>query len=629
MASSALIDDLLKQFAENPRRVFARLANEYRKRGELDTAIEICRAHVPLQPTYISGYIVLGQALYETGQLDEARSTFETALGLDPENLIGLRQLGDIARAKGDLDGARGWYRRLLEVDPQNAEVEAVLREIDAPAAEAPAASPADAAVSWNDIHPEAHAPSVAAEPVPVPAMSPAEPPAAKSLDFDYDVLSAFGEAESKPAAEEPAPVEATHEAESPTAVEPEPMRAPAPVVIPAPAPVEEPEAASDEPLPAAFITAELYLQQGHREQALDIYRLLLAQRPSDVSLLNRIARLQQPAPAAPSERTVRAFFGRFAHRRPPGLHAESEPVAYTAPAVEEPAPFAPAADVATPLGLEEPAAPDEPSPLGQFTDTPESVEAQAEQAPAAPVAEPEALAIETADTWASIEPAPHPEPESVVEEPAAETVSEPETMAESPTPVADAAPVSEEPSIADFAPAEPYAEPYAESYTEPQAEAQVEPEPAAAAAEVPNESTDTPAHTEPVGVGDYTPEHGRSMSFAELFAGRATGEADERAAAALASAYGTESGVPNGTGHTARAAADALSLDDVFGGGAHEHENAPATFDEFFSARDAGQSASAPESASDQPAAPSVTARRADDADLELFHQWLEGLKK
>ena len=109
MANSALIEDLLKQFAENPRRVFARLANEYRKSGDLDVAIEICRAHVPLQPTYISGYIVLGQALFESKRLDEARSTFETALTLDPENLIALRQLGDIARVGGEVDAARGW----------------------------------------------------------------------------------------------------------------------------------------------------------------------------------------------------------------------------------------------------------------------------------------------------------------------------------------------------------------------------------------------------------------------------------------------------------------------------------------------------------------------------------------
>lgn len=159
MANSALIEDLRKQFAENPRRVFARLANEYRKSGDLDVAIEICRAHVPLQPTYISGYIVLGQALFERGQPEEARATFETALSLDPENLIALRQLGDIARASGDLDAARGWYHKLLEVDPQNEEIAAQLAELDAPAHSTAAPTPVDSApVSWSDIHPDSPA---------------------------------------------------------------------------------------------------------------------------------------------------------------------------------------------------------------------------------------------------------------------------------------------------------------------------------------------------------------------------------------------------------------------------------------------------------------------------------------
>src|SRR5574337_563174 len=112
MPSTNLINDLLAQFAANPRRVFARLANEYRKAGDFQSAIDICRTHVPLQPTYISGHIVLGQSLFESGQLDDARTSFETALALDPENLIALRHLGDIARGEGDTAAARGWYER-------------------------------------------------------------------------------------------------------------------------------------------------------------------------------------------------------------------------------------------------------------------------------------------------------------------------------------------------------------------------------------------------------------------------------------------------------------------------------------------------------------------------------------
>jgi len=173
MANSALIEDLRKQFAENPRRVFARLANEYRKSGDLDVAIEICRAHVPLQPTYISGYIVLGQALFERGQPDEARSTFETALSLDPENLIALRQLGDIARASGDLDAARGWYHKLLEVDPQNDDIAAQLEALDAPTSSTASPTPAEATpVSWSDIHPD----SSDVTPLSPQAMQPSRP---------------------------------------------------------------------------------------------------------------------------------------------------------------------------------------------------------------------------------------------------------------------------------------------------------------------------------------------------------------------------------------------------------------------------------------------------------------------
>ena len=99
MSTAARIDELRKKFEENPRRYFAPLANEYRKSGDLAMAVALCREHLPKQPGHMSGYIVFGQALYESGDLVEARAVFEQALALDPENLIALRHLGDIARA--------------------------------------------------------------------------------------------------------------------------------------------------------------------------------------------------------------------------------------------------------------------------------------------------------------------------------------------------------------------------------------------------------------------------------------------------------------------------------------------------------------------------------------------------
>ncbi len=159
MANSARIDELEKKFSENARRYFAPLANEYRKAGYLDRAIEICRAHLPQQPGHMSGHIVYGQALYESRQPDEAKAVFESALALDPENLIALRHLGDIARDERDIATARTWYLRVLDADPRNDEVSGMLAELDTMQAAAPQeAAPAEVAggsTGWGDINPE------------------------------------------------------------------------------------------------------------------------------------------------------------------------------------------------------------------------------------------------------------------------------------------------------------------------------------------------------------------------------------------------------------------------------------------------------------------------------------------
>ena len=149
MSTAARIDELRKKFEENPRRYFAPLANELRKAGELAQAIALCREHLPRQPGHMSGYIVFGQALFESEELDEARSVFEQALALDPENLIALHHLGHIARRQGDTVAARRWYERALETDPRNDDIAHQLAALATPVRAIPAvATPSAAPVS-------------------------------------------------------------------------------------------------------------------------------------------------------------------------------------------------------------------------------------------------------------------------------------------------------------------------------------------------------------------------------------------------------------------------------------------------------------------------------------------------
>ena len=501
MASSARIDELLQKFGENPRRYFAPLANEYRKLGDVDQAIALCREHLADQPGHMSGHIVYGQALFEKGDLVEAQRTFEAALALDPENLIALRHLGDIARAYGDTERAREWYQRVLEADPRNEEILAQIESLShtsadvaplgppasgafpavpfdddvsarpesAPAHPATESAPADerpddAAEPWavraageedesahNETEPLVIAASAPAEPqdaadefvieLDEPALSVPEnePAAARSTDtdesyppsereFDVSVFASAGarddrsQAEDEPAAHDDVALphdeqtwpsadasdagrddlgldsldlvvygraegedgDAPPHAEQSHAEEPR---------------AEEPASAASattsetvEETPEAFVTetmAELYLQQGFRDAALDVYRRLLVQHPHDDALRVRVARLESEqeaaarasAHAAPATKvdhgdrheaeggpSIRDLFARVAARRAPrrigGGSASHAGVAAAAPpaAFEEPPvglDVAPAAEVPpqTLTGDDQPAA--------------------------------------------------------------------------------------------------------------------------------------------------------------------------------------------------------------------------------------------------------------------------------
>jgi tetratricopeptide (TPR) repeat protein len=133
MADTGRLDELKRKFEGNPRRYFAPLANEYRKAGDPDLAIELCRTYLPKQPTHMSGYIVYGQALQDAGHTDESEAVFKQALTLDPENIIALRNLGDMARNAGDSAGAIRWYGKVLELDPRNEEVTAFIASLAHP----------------------------------------------------------------------------------------------------------------------------------------------------------------------------------------------------------------------------------------------------------------------------------------------------------------------------------------------------------------------------------------------------------------------------------------------------------------------------------------------------------------
>jgi Flp pilus assembly protein TadD len=130
MDTPGRIAELERKFAENPRRYFAALANEFRKQGEFDRAIELCEAHLAEQRNHLSGHVVLAQALVDAGRESDAWDPLHTALDLDPENFIALRLIGELFARVGDVDHARTYFFRALEIEPRNEDLLASVKNL-------------------------------------------------------------------------------------------------------------------------------------------------------------------------------------------------------------------------------------------------------------------------------------------------------------------------------------------------------------------------------------------------------------------------------------------------------------------------------------------------------------------
>ena len=182
MAYTSEIEKLEKRWAENPKgRNFAPLADAYRKAGELDRAIELCKAGLERHPDYVSAHIVYGRCLMDQKNDAGASDVFRKVLTLDPENVLGLKILAEIAERGKRYGEAVEWLTRLLSADPMNGDAadslarakgKAAQAAPPAPAAAAPPAPPAAPAP------PPAHAAPAASGPRPVTTAKTTPPPA-------------------------------------------------------------------------------------------------------------------------------------------------------------------------------------------------------------------------------------------------------------------------------------------------------------------------------------------------------------------------------------------------------------------------------------------------------------------
>ena len=112
-------------------RVFAPLADAYRRQGDLVQALELLRDGLDRHSDFAPALVVAGWVRRDRGETDAAVAAFEAALELDEENAEALRGIGELAAARGDRPTALESFQRLVELEPDDLEIVARLREIE------------------------------------------------------------------------------------------------------------------------------------------------------------------------------------------------------------------------------------------------------------------------------------------------------------------------------------------------------------------------------------------------------------------------------------------------------------------------------------------------------------------
>ena len=131
MTVIARIEDLRRRVQKDPASIaFAQLAEEYRRAGQLNEAVEVCRAGLGIHPGYLSARVTLGRALIELGQIDDAQRELETVLKSAAENLAAIRGLAEIHHRRGTLAEALALYQRALALAPNDPDLEETVNDL-------------------------------------------------------------------------------------------------------------------------------------------------------------------------------------------------------------------------------------------------------------------------------------------------------------------------------------------------------------------------------------------------------------------------------------------------------------------------------------------------------------------
>ena len=144
MGDTARLEELRRRVESDPASIaFATLAEEYRRAGRFDEAVDATRAGLRFHPTYVSARVTLGRSLMELDQHEQAERELRLVLKTSPDNLAARRALGDLYWRQSDLTRALEQFQSAVALAPGDHELGDIVQSLQR---EVGKAAPADAA---------------------------------------------------------------------------------------------------------------------------------------------------------------------------------------------------------------------------------------------------------------------------------------------------------------------------------------------------------------------------------------------------------------------------------------------------------------------------------------------------
>lgn len=129
---SSFVERYQLLYEKDPRsKVFAPLAEAYRKMGLLDEAIDLASRGVQDHPHFASGRVALGKCYVQKGKFLEAAEQLKIAGELSPENLLAHQLLAECYVRLGKPVEALNAYKIVLFLNPNDARVAQLVKTLE------------------------------------------------------------------------------------------------------------------------------------------------------------------------------------------------------------------------------------------------------------------------------------------------------------------------------------------------------------------------------------------------------------------------------------------------------------------------------------------------------------------